>query len=339
MNNFFQLPAEDQQRVLQQASARLGLPPQAIEKDLWVTTILQIVFALPFADKLIFKGGTSLSKVWHQIERFSEDIDLAVDRSLFDMEGDLTKKQIKKLRKESSLFVKEQFSPALQSKTEEYGLSALCTIEAEPDGEGDNTYPEPRKVFVKYRSAWAEPMDYLSPVVMLEIGARSLFEPNEKTNIHSMVEDLFPSIQTTLVDSPVITALASKTFLEKAFLLHELFSVEGRGTTAERKSRHLYDLSRMMNEDFALAAIQDDELWESIRHHREIFTSVRGMDYTPDVRRRISLIPPDDIRAAWEQDYKSMCSSMIFGNKPTFDELLEQMKVLEARFHESENQK
>ncbi len=335
MNNFFQLSVEDQQRVLQQASAQLGLPPQAIEKDLWVTTILQIVFALPFADKLIFKGGTSLSKVWHQIERFSEDIDLAVDRSLFDMEGDLTKKQIKRLRKESSLFVKEQFCPALQSKVDEYGLSALCTIEAEPDGEGDNTYPEPRKVFVKYRSAWAEPMDYLSPVVMLEIGARSLFEPNEKTNIHSMVEDLFPSIRTTLVDSLVITALASKTFLEKAFLLHELFSVKGRGATVERKSRHLYDLSRMMKEDFALAAIHDDELWESIRHHREIFTSVRGMDYTPDVRKHISLIPPDDIRAVWEQDYKSMCSSMIFGNKPTFDELLEQMKVLEARFHEA----
>lgn len=335
MNNFFQLSVEDQQRVLQQASAQLGLPPQAIEKDLWVTTILQIVFALPFADKLIFKGGTSLSKVWHQIERFSEDIDLAVDRSLFDMEGDLTKKQIKRLRKESSLFVKEQFCPALQSKVDEYGLSALCTIEAEPDGEGDNTYPEPRKVFVKYRSVWAEPMDYLSPVVMLEIGARSLFEPNEKTNIHSMVEDLFPSIRTTLVDSLVITALASKTFLEKAFLLYELFSVKGRGATVERKSRHLYDLSRMMKEDFALAAIHDDELWESIRHHRETFTSVRGMDYTPDVRKHISLIPPDDIRAVWEQDYKSMCSSMIFGNKPTFDELLEQMKVLEARFHEA----
>ena len=335
MNNFFQLSVEDQQRVLQQASARLGLPPQTIEKDLWVTTILQIVFALPFADKLIFKGGTSLSKVWHQIERFSEDIDLAVDRSLFDLEGDLTKKQIKRLRKESSLFIKEQFCPALQSKVDEYGLSALCTIEAEPDGEGDNTYPEPRKVFVKYRSAWAEPMDYLSPVVMLEIGARSLFEPNEKTNIHSVVEDLFPSIRTTLVDSLVITALASKTFLEKAFLLHELFSVKGRGATVERKSRHLYDLSRMMKENFALAAIHDDELWESIRHHREIFTSVRGMDYTPDVRKHISLIPPDDIRAVWEQDYKNMCSSMIFGNKPTFDELLEQMKVLEARFHEA----
>lgn len=334
MNNFFKLSIEDKQRVLQQASARLGLPPQAIEKDLWMTTTLQIVFTLPFADKLIFKGGTSLSKVWHQIDRFSEDIDLAVDRSLFGMEGDLTKKQIKKLRKASSLFVREEFCPALQSKIEEYWLSSLCSIEAEPDGEGDNTYPEPRKIFVKYQSAWAEPMEYLSPVVMLEIGARSLLEPNEQTHIKSMVEELFPIIQTTLVDSEVATALASKTFLEKVFLLHELFSVEGRGAIAERKSRHLYDLSRMMDKDFSLAAISDDELWESIRHHRENFTSVRGMDYTPDVRKRICLIPPSDIRSAWEQDYKSMCASMIFGDKPTFEELLKQMETLEKRFRE-----
>lgn len=334
MNNYFQLSAEDKQRVLQQASARLGLPPQAIEKDLWVTAILQIVFTLSFADKIIFKGGTSLSKVWHQTERFSEDIDLAVDRSLFDMEGDLTKKQIKKLRKASSLFVKEVFCPALQEEIEKYGLSSLCSVEPQQDGEGDYTYPEPRKIFVKYQSAWAEPMEYLSPIVMLEIGARSLLEPNEQTHIRSMVEELFPSIQTTLVDSQVATALASKTFLEKAFLLHELFSVEGRGNIAERKSRHLYDLSRMMDEDFAVKAINDDELWESIRHHREIFTSVRGMDYTPDVRNRIVLVPPLGVQAVWEQDYKSMCSSMIFGEKPTFKELMEQMHKLEKRFHD-----
>ncbi len=332
MNNYFKLSPEDQRRVLQQASARLGLPPQAIEKDLWVSTILQIVFTLTYADKMIFKGGTSLSKVWHHIERFSEDIDLAVDRSLFGLEGDLTKKQIKRLRKASSLFVKEEFTPALQSRIEELGLSTLCSIKAEPDGDGDSTYPEPRKIFVKYRSAWAEPIEYLPPMVMLEIGARSLLEPNEQTHISSMVEDLFPSIRTTLVDSNISTALANKTFLEKVFLLHELFSVEGRGETAERKSRHLYDLSRMMDKDFAMAAISDDELWNSISHHREVFTSVRGMDYTPDVRKRICLVPRSDIRSAWEQDYKSMCDSMIFGNKPTFEELLQQMCELEKRF-------
>ena len=130
MNNDLSLTKEEQRQVLQAAEGRIGLPAQAIEKDLWVTTILQIVFTLPFADKLIFKGGTSLSKVGKHISRFSEDIDLAVDRSLFGLEGDLTKKQIKKLRKESSIFVREDFYNALSDAVKQYGLDILCAIEA-----------------------------------------------------------------------------------------------------------------------------------------------------------------------------------------------------------------
>jgi hypothetical protein len=144
---------------------------------------------------------------------------------------------------------------------------------------------------------------------------------------------MFPTIRTTLVSSKIATAVAAKTFLEKAFLIHEIFSVEGHGVKAERKSRHLYDLARMMDKDFAIAAIKDDELWESIRHHREIFTSIKGVDYTPDVRRRIVLVPRPDIIKAWEDDYNSMSEAMIFGKKPTFSELIRKMKNLEDEFH------
>ena len=98
MNNFFKLTDEQRKLVIEQTSARLNdLFPQIIEKDLWVTTVLQLIFSLPVADKLVFKGGTSLSKVWNVIERFSEDIDMTIDRELFDLQGDLTVKQIKKL--------------------------------------------------------------------------------------------------------------------------------------------------------------------------------------------------------------------------------------------------
>ena len=101
--------------------------------------------------------------MWCQIERFSEDIDLAVDRSLFGMEGDLTKKQIKKLRKMSSLFGSEEFCPALQRGIEQYGLSALCSIEPQPDGEGDNTYPQPTKKYVKYQNVCTDPIENPPP--------------------------------------------------------------------------------------------------------------------------------------------------------------------------------
>ncbi len=274
-----------------------------------------------------------ITEVITSCDKFSEDIDLALDHSLFGFEGDLTKKQIKKLRKASSLFVKEELCPQLQSAIDKYGLSSLCALEPEPDGVGDNTYPEPRKLYVRYKSAWAEALGYLSPVVMLEVGARSLLEPFEQAEISSLVEDLFPTIQTTLVSSKVATAIAAKTFLEKAFLIHEIFSVDGQGKSVERKSRHLYDLSRMMDKDFSLKAIKDDELWESIRHHREVFTSVRGMDYTPDVRKRIVLEPRPDIIKAWEEDYNSMSTAMIYGEKPTFSTLMKKMRELESMFH------
>lgn len=331
MNNYFTLPKTQQRQILEQATLRIKLPIQAIEKDIWVSTILQIIFSLPVAEHLIFKGGTSLSKAWGLISRFSEDIDLAVGRALFELEGDLTKKGIKKLRKRSSIFVRDDLFIMLQDALKQYGLADKCTLTVEPDGEGDNTYPEPRKIFIAYESAYDEQLDYLRPIVMLEVGARSLVEPYEQVQVHSMVEGIFPSITTTLVNSNISTAIPAKTMVEKMFLLHELFSVPGHGTRAERKSRHLYDLYQMMQQDFAQEAITNDALWESIRHHREVFTSVQGVDYSGDVRQRICLLPREDIVAIWQSDYETMRSSMIHGSAPTWDELLEQITILQNK--------
>ena len=88
----------------------------------------------------------------------------------------------------------------------------------------------------------------------------------------------------------------------------------------------------MMNRDFAKEAIVDDVLWESIRHHREIYTSVRDVDYTPDVRKRLQLVPRKDILDAWKDDYEAMKEAMIYGSKPSFEELLEAMSELQEKF-------
>lgn len=101
---------------------------------------------------------------------------------------------------------------------------------------------------------------------------------------------------------------------------------------AERKSRHLYDLYAMMNKDFAKKAIADDALWESIRHHREIYTSVKDVDYTPDVRKRLQIVPQKDILEEWKSDYQAMMESMIYGKKPSFEELLDALSELQERF-------
>ena len=279
--NYFNLTPEQQKTVITQTAARIGLPIQAVEKDLWVTTLLQLLFTLPFASQLLFKGGTSLSKSYGLIHRFSEDIDLVIDRNYFGYERDLTKKQIKQLRKQSSLFVEKEFTIALKQVIENFGLQKFCTIIAQPNGEGDNTYPEPRKVEVFYQSLFSS-IDYLQPKVVLEVGTRSLFEPTEPTQVKSLITSTFQQIETDMVSVIITTASPAKTFLEKAFLLHELFTTH-KGDKTERKSRHLYDLEKMMDESFAIEAISNNELWETIAHHRKLFTSVLGVDYTPDI--------------------------------------------------------
>jgi hypothetical protein len=330
MTEWKSLTDDEQTAALQQVAGIKHLPPQAVEKDLWVTIILQMVFSLPFADKLVFKGGTSLSKVFGKIERFSEDIDLAVDRSLFGMEGDLTKRQLKQLRKLSSVFVRDTFLVDLQKVFFEYGFTELSAV-AESDGEGDATYPEPRRIIISYPSLFHDRLDYIKPSVMLETGARSLLEPIVTTQVQSLVEQSIPELQTSVVSPSIATAVIEKTFLEKAFLLHELFTTP-TGSLANRKSRHMYDLVRMMDEPFADKAIRDDSLWENIRHHRQVFTSMAGVDYSPDIRQRIVLVPPGVFLREWRADYEAMRGTMIFGSSPSFDELLVRLHQLQDRF-------
>ena len=334
MKKFLSLSDTERRNVFVKQKVAIGLPEISIEKDLWVTQVLHALFSLPVSDKLIFKGGTSLSKAWGLIDRFSEDIDLAIDPVFLGKpEGDPTKKQIKKLRKASSLYVAEELAEMLRVRFAEMGLSEWLTVEAQPNGEGDNTYPEPRQLYVRYRSVFGDHKGYLRSDIVLEISARSLMEPVAEVEVTSLLSKYLPIKDIAPV--PVVTAVAGKTMVEKMFLLHEMFSIEGHGLRAERKSRHLYDLYKMMGHAFADEAIKDDALWESIRHHREIYTSVSGMDYTPDVRERLVLVPREDIMEAWKTDYEMMMGAMIYGEKPTWDVLMEAMWVLQEKVRRS----
>ncbi|HNY05927.1 MAG TPA: nucleotidyl transferase AbiEii/AbiGii toxin family protein [Candidatus Egerieousia sp.] len=331
MNNFYQLTEEQKRLIITQSAEKAGLDKQIIEKDLWVTTILQILFSLDVSKYLVFKGGTSLSKVWGVIERFSEDIDVSIDRRFFGLDGDLTKKQIKKLRKESSLFVSKELFNELVNEIDKFHLSNALSVAYQTDGEGDNAYPEPRQIYITYNSLFENVLAYIKPIIILEVGSRSLFEPMKSERVKSVVEYCYHNVITSVCDSEIHTAVPEKTFLEKAFLLHELFSTDG-ARLANRKSRHLYDLERMMDLPFATKAIEDDNLWDTIHHHRDIFTHMKDVDYTPDIRDRISLVPPQKYMQTWEEDYNNMRSSMIYGKTISFNELIARMHMLENKF-------
>lgn len=330
MRNFLKADEQVKRMLLSQAGDKIGLSAKSVEKDLWVTQVLHALFSLDVSDKMIFKGGTSLSKAWGLIDRFSEDIDLAIDPVFLGApDGDPTKKQIKKLRKASSLYVAEELAQKLRDRFAELGLTEWLSVEAQPNGEGDNTYPEPRQIYVRYKSLYADNLQYLLPMIVLEVSARSLMELVAEVKIYSLASRHFPLKD--LAPMPVVTAVPGKTMVEKMFLLHELFAVEGHGMKAERKSRHLYDLYKMMDKPFAEEALRDDALWESIRHHRQVFTSVSGIDYTPDMRERMVLVPRTDIVESWKRDYENMCDAMIYGETPTWERLIEAMEQLQIK--------
>ena len=168
---------------------------------------------------------------------------------------------------------------------------------------------------------------------MLEVSSRSLIEPTGKAKVKSMIAREFNTIDTDVADSDIRTALPEKTFLEKVFLLHEMF-VTNRCQRAERKSRHLYDIEKMMDKDFALRAVKEDELWNSINRHRACFSSIHGVDYTKDLRKEICLTPPDDVLSLWEEDYDYMMEHMIYdGTGLSFSDIIRRMHELEQRFH------
>lgn len=328
---FLQYSEEQQRQAFLLTAQKKGLPEPIIEKDWWVTQVLNMLFSLPITEQLVFKGGTSLSKAWNLIERFSEDIDLAVNPAYFGVTDTPTKKKIKQLRKRSSLFVSQELSVLLQQAIDEAGLSDLCSMEVQPDGEGDSTYPEPRTISLHYRSLYEESsVSYVQPVVKLEVGARSLIEPTEHVECRSMLSEVLPVPDYRNV--PISVAAPQKTFLEKVFLLHELFSIDREKLTANRRTRHLYDLERMMDKPFALRAIHDDDLWEHIRQHRMAFTAMLSVDYNEHMREQLCLTPPDKWLRDWQDDYQRMCSTMIYGDKLPFAQLLERIKELEKRF-------
>ena len=237
---FIDLPAQDRLTLLSGVQIETGMSIQAIEKDWWVTEVLRAIFSLPYAMHASFKGGTSLSKCWKLIDRFSEDIDIAIDREFLGFAGQLSKNQISdKLRRAACSFVRESMQNDLR-----YALLSAGIPESEFRIEVDitpitTTDPETIKLF--YNSLVTD-NQYIKPAVLIEIGGRSMTEPIELVSVNSFVYKAFPSAAFAQKDFEVRTVSVKRTFLEKICLLHEEFSKPSESIRVNRMSRHLYDV-------------------------------------------------------------------------------------------------
>lgn len=263
---FIELGKEEQRNIIRGLKERTGMSEQILEKDWWVSAVMRALFALPYADQMSFKGGTSLSKCWGLIDRFSEDIDIAVAREFLGYGGELSRTQISdKLRRASCSFVREKLQFDIRDMMVEQGLplgSFKVAVNITPVSTVD-----PEVINVEYDSIF-ETLPYVKNAVKIEVSGRSMNEPLENVGLRSRIEDELPNSAFTESKITVPTVKPERTFLEKVCLLHEEFSKEVAEVRVNRMSRHLYDIAMMLKTDIADRALSDKQLFENIVEHR-----------------------------------------------------------------------
>lgn len=321
--NFFKFPKAEKSRIFSEIQKQISLPPAAIEKDWWVVQTLKIVFQMKAAPYLVFKGGTSLSKAWGIIERFSEDIDLALSRDFLGFSGNISRTQVGKLRDASFKYISEAFLPELRQVFNQNGYEdvKMDLIEVKsPD-------QDPVKIAIRYPSVTHQ-SKYINPQVILEIGSRAMREPFTHRQFCSFVGEIFAGqpFADPKINIPCVNP--ERTYLEKLFLLHEEFQRLDEKIRVKRLSRHLYDIHHIANTSYAEKAMSDKELYKNIVKHRERFSRLGGIDYRTHFPPQLNPIPPDEILAKWEDDYKTMQSEMIYGESMPFDQLIDEIRKI-----------
>ncbi|WP_316979547.1 nucleotidyl transferase AbiEii/AbiGii toxin family protein [Shumkonia mesophila] len=328
---FLQLSVRDQRDALEFAAAAGGRPVHLLEKDVWVVWALATLFSSPIAKHLVFKGGTSLSKVYAAIRRFSEDIDLTYDiRELIpDLIGDRgealppnrsqEKRWTHEVRARLPQWIAETVVPELRKAIDREHLPATLRSEEE-------------KVFIDYERLVAG-SGYVSPSVMLEFGARSTGEPSEVRRIGCDAADHLKTL--TFPEASPRVMRAERTFWEKATAVH-VFCLQRR-LRGDRVARHWHDLIRLDDAGYADAALRDRELALAVARHKAMFFAEkdaegRAIDYTAAVTGNICLVPEGAAQEALADDYRRMVDDgLLLDDEEAFEVLIERCRSLERK--------
>lgn len=336
MDNFIQLSLDEQRVYYEQASAKLNLPVPAIEKDFWVCWILSRLFGLPeWKDHLTFKGGTSLSKVWNLIQRFSEDIDLTVSRSFLGFDGNddpeladtrsQKEARIKRLKKAARARVSDELTPLLQDIVAGDLTNATTEQVVFDEADTDNC-----TVLFNYpRATPDESLGSMLPYVKIEMGPRGDDWPAHSHNITPYVETGLPG--TLSLDGGIgINVLdAERTFIEKAMLLHEDTFRPDHRPRKPRMARHYYDLHCMIEAGIGKRAFEDADLFARVREHRQFYYPVSWVDYATMVPGQIRIVPDEPVMAEWQADYNAMLDVFFFGEAPGFEEVMSTIQAFQ----------
>ena len=342
MSKWLDFSIDERKAMMQGVVAARHIDEAAAEKDWWVTAILYALFHTEVAEYLLFKGGTSLSKGWDVIDRFSEDIDLALSRDFFLNNKGLScanctsNTQIHKFREKAQDYLFSEFKDDLKRQLEKLGLDVIVLAENEVVDENHELKKvdhdkDPSVIFVHYPSLYNSYAPYAVPTVKIEISVLSMAEPYELKRISSLVEQVYKDED---VDSEIIQIIKAvspaRTFLEKAFLLCEEYQKKEPRTY--RMSRHFYDLEKLSHTDYVDKALNDSNLYYDIVEHRKKFYHVGYVDYDKELPASITIVPSKELVPKYEADYNDMRSSFIYGDALEFEDLLKFLEALQERF-------
>ena len=335
MDHFALLPAAERATVFREAAARLRVGSATIiEKDFWVCWTLQKIFSNAALPGPLFKGGTSLSKVYKVIERFSEDVDIVLDRHTLGFVGEQDPSNIagtnKRNRKLDELVGKcsETVQGTVRNELQNSFRSVL--------GEADWKISEDPADADRQSLLFAYPLgleadlyglgSYIRPVVRLEFGCRGDVWPSDRQSIQPYVADMLPGLMAQPV-AEVHVLRPERTFWEKATLLHAVFH---SGKMPPRLSRHHYDLARLYRHELGELAMKDFGLLASVVEHKKVFFREAAARYDLAKPGSLRVCPPESQVAQIRSDYRDM-REMFFAEPPPFDTVMSDLRELEDR--------
>lgn len=344
-DTFLAAAANDRRDAFIAAGRRLGAAEQNIEKDFWVCWTLDALFnRLPAGGpRLLFKGGTSLSKAFGVISRFSEDIDVTVFRDdlgegasvaqLEAMSGRQRKQKLVAIRDACQAFIAgplfTQLTELLTTSLAQAGITTGgARVEVDADDDGRQT------LLLWYPSVTAATDGYVRPAVKIESGAKSALDPHHLVTVRPYIASEVDGIDLAVAN--VTTVDAERTFWDKVVILHGLRRwFERRGELrggGQRVSRHYYDLHRLLGEDVAVKAMADVDLGRDCVRHARMFFNSPDLDLATADPGSFVLRPTDAMLESLRRDYVAM-TGMIFGDAPAFEAVIASIAELETRLN------
>lgn len=343
MDGVARLPANDRADLFNEASARRGLVPAIFEKDFWVCWTLKRLFTLPGENpSLIFKGGTSLSKVYSAIRRFSEDIDLSFDRRDLGYKGERDPESALKSSRKKAQKLIDELVKTVRQHIDTILLPRLKEVIEAQLGPSGQTWSlakdaaDPQAVVFHYPSSLSQgkygDLAYVSPTVRLELGARGDPWPTEQRPVKSYAAEEFPEIfEAPACDVKVLTA--ERTFWEKATILHTEYHRPAEKPTGERRARHYYDLALLAETEYGQRALTQLDLLERVATHKVVFFPAAWAQYETARPGSLRLVPPKERLSGLRADYAKMAPMIFDQPPPRFEDLIARLEELERQIN------